>query len=226
MSHSNRHQFQALTKASKPLSGQRLARVIAKAQKDGSYHPNLTESLCISIPMLTQTEAESHITALMPHIVGMLMDAQESIIKELRIDSGCTEIADESISVAACVAYLDESARGNRVTSEYLAEWFKESYSLHAAQFIAAMMKWGDDFDSLSADQVAIIESKTNVLASMFTGFASGKYSPDIPKCKAILKFGEFLAGETDSRMDAILAKTLRIKEERERELSSDALGF
>jgi hypothetical protein len=61
----------------------------------------------------------------------------------------------------------------------------------------------------------------------MFAGFASGKYSPDIPKCKAILKFGEFLGQDNwDARMQVIQAKTEKIKKEKEDALNMDALGF
>jgi hypothetical protein len=237
MSHSNRHQFAKLEKNSKPLTGQRLARVIAKAAKEalgadwvkkenGFYNPNLVESLVVSVPMIDSGEVVANIDALAPHITAMLESAQDSIIGEKRKESGCSEVADEEISVAACIAYLDAVAKGNRVTGEYLVEWFKETYSLQAAQFIALMCKFPENEASWTPDQVQVIEQKSNVLAGMFSGFASGKYSPEIPKCKAIEKFGEWLGDGADSRMLNYVQKAKQVREQKEKELSADALGF
>lgn len=226
MSHSNRHQFAPLTKNSKPLSGQRLARVIAKAAKDGSYSPNLKESQCVSIPVLGQDSLTAHMQALMPHLVALIQDTQDSIISEKRKETGCSEIADEDISVTACIAFLDASEKGNRVTSEYLAAWFSETYSLQAAEYIAIMCKFANDVETWSEEQLALIETKTKVLGSMYAGFASGKYSPDIPKCKAMIKFGEFLAESKDERMVRFVDKAAKILAEKTAELSNDALGF
>ena len=226
MSISNRHQFAALNKNSKPLSGQRLARVIAKAAKDGSYSENLKESLCISIPFITEADVAPKLTALMPHILALVMDTQDSIIAERRKESGCSEIADNEISVDACIAFLDASERGNRVTSEFLAQWFKETYSLQAAEYIALMCKWSSNPEEWTDEQVTIAEQKSKVLGAMYSGFASGKYSPDIPKCKAMIKFGEFLGTSCDERMQRYVDKAAKILAEKTAELSSDALGF
>lgn len=237
MSHSNRHQFAVLDNKSKPLTGQRLTRVIAKAAKEalgadwvkkenGFYNPNLVESMCVSIPMIDKSEVSANIESLLPHIIGMLQDAQDGIIGEMRKESGCTEVASEAISVNACIAYLDSVSKGNRVTSEYLAEWFRESYSLQAAEFIMIMCKFGNDLESLTPEQITVIEQKSNVLGAMFAGFASGKYSPDIPKCKAMIRFGEFLSEGVDSRMAGYVDKAGKILEIKTAELSSDALGF
>lgn len=226
MSISNRHQFAPLTKSSKPLSGQRMARVIAKASKDGTYSEFLKESLMISVPFVSVEDVQANMVALMPHVLAMVMDTQDSIISELRKSNGCTEVGDEEISVNACIAFLDASERGNRVTSEFLAEWFKETYSLQAAEFIALSLKWSEDVTSWNEEQLAIIETKSRVLGSMFSGFASGKYSPDIPKCKAMVKFSEFVGESRDERMVRYADKAAKILAEKLAEVSSDALGF
>jgi hypothetical protein len=218
MSISNRHGFQPLTKTSKPLGGQRLARVIAKAAKDGTYSANLTESLCVSIPFVSSDVVSEQLTALMPHLIGLIQDTQDSIISEIRKEYGRNEIDDSEISVSACIAYLDANERGNRVTSEYLSEWFKETYSLQAAEFIALACKWSETIEQLTEDQLKVIEQKTKVLGAMFAGFASGKYSPDIPKCRAMIKFGEFLGEVIDDRMSGYVVKAAKMLETKEKE--------
>ncbi len=238
MSHSDRHQFAPLTAKSKPFTGQRLSKVIAKAAKEalgegwikkdsGFYSPNLTESLCVSVPMIPASEVVPHIENLIPHIIGMLEDAQNGIIGELRKETGASEIANEAISIARCIEYMDAVSKGNRVTGEYLVQWFKDTYSLQAAEFIALACKFDSDAAAWTPDQVQVIETKSNVLASMFAGFASGKYNPEIPKCKAMVKFGEYLGADgMDSRMEGYVVKAAKCQKVREEELSTDALGF
>lgn len=222
---SNRHNVQKLDKASKALSGQRMARVIAKKNKDGQYESaNLVESKFVSIPIVAGFTQEQ-LTALTPHIVGLIADAQDALIRDEIIANGATSIADELVSVDACIAYLDDAAKGNRVTGEYLAKWFTEAYLEGAMQFVIAMSKF--DAENLTPDQEEAVIKKCNVLRDMFAGFASGKYSPDIPKCKGMIKFGEFVGIENqDARMQNFIAKAVKIKAEKEAELSTDALGF
>lgn len=225
MSIGQNHVFSKLEKNSKALDGQRLSRVIAKKNKEGNYESeHLKESKAISIPVIAAI-AENELKALMPHIVGMVANAQDEIIRELVL-GGATSVNDEQISIGECIKYLDDSAKGNRVTSEFMAKWFGETYADPAMEFICNVVcKFnGDD---LSQEQVNTIEKRTNVLRDMFAGFASGKYSPDIPKCKAILKFGEFIGKDNwDARMQAIQDKTAKIKAEKEEALNMDALGF
>lgn len=226
MSISNRHQFAPLGKNSKPFTGQRLARVIAKPTQ-GIYNDNLRESLCVSIPFIPVDTIRENINSLMPHLVDFVTDVQNSVIKELRIESGCSEISDDDIGMPAILKYLEGNSRGGRITTEFMLEWMRETYSVQAAEFIAIACKFGNDMDSWSEDQLTVIEQKSNVLFSMFAGFASGKYSPPIPLCRAMGRFGEFLEGSNiDGRMTVCLSRARSILETKESELNSDALGF
>lgn len=227
MSIGSTHVISALKKDSKPLPEQRLARVIAKKNKDGDYESaHLQESKCVSIPILSEEFSVEQIKAIAPHIVGMLESAQDAIVRDLIITEGITSVHEDQISFGECVKYLDDSAKGNRVTSEYMQKWFFEVYGEPALEFICVQVcKF--DVEKLSSDQSVVIEKRSNVLASMFAGFASGKYRPDIPKCKAIAKFGEYLQEENwDARMKNIQEKTAKIRKELEDALSMDALGF
>lgn len=225
MSIGSNHVVNKLEKNSKAIDGQRLARVIAKKNKEGNYESeHLQESKCISIPVI-QSISESQLRAAMPHIIGLFANAQDEIIRELIIN-GQSSVNDAQISIEECIKYLDQSASGGRVTSEYMQKWFNEVYIEPAMEFITTeVCKFNPD--NLTSAQVEVIEKRCNVLRDMFAGFASGKYSPDIPKCKAILKFGEFLSQDNwDERMKAIQAKTANIKKEKEDALNMDALGF
>lgn len=218
---SNTHQFAPLEKNSKPLDGQRLIRLIAKKSKDDSYaSPNLAGSLCVSVPRVAQEDIADHIAALIPHIVGLVADTQDKIVREWRIEHGRNEIPGEVFSVSECVKWLDANAAGDRVSSEYLSEWFASEYREIAVKWIRSAIDG-------AADEV--IEKKYNVLRDMFTGFSSGKYSPSIPVCKAIAKFNEFMVAsevDIDSRMTSYCEKAFEVQLRKEKELSSDALGF
>lgn len=219
---SSRHSFAPLTKTSKPLSGQRLVRLIAKKDKDGGYaSQNLTQSLFVSIPPVPVDSISEHISGLLPHIVALIESTQNEIIREKRIEFGQASIDESEFSISKCIEFLDSSATGSRLTTEYLQSWFVEMYSDAAAEFIAHMNKCS--VEELSEEQL----KKTAVLRDMFSGFASARYSPDIPKCKAMIRFGEFLGeGNSDSRMQGMIVRASRIKAEKEAEMTSDALGF
>jgi hypothetical protein len=223
---SNRHQFVKLDAKSKPFAGQRLVRVIAKKSKDGTYGPNLTESLCVSVPHLSVESVQAAIPSLMAHIVGMVENAQDSIVCETRKETGADTIGDDEIGLDKVIAYLDAVAKGNRVTSEYLTKWFEDTYALAAAEFISIACKFPVDMNELTPDQVRVVETKTNVLSGMFTGWSSGKYSPDIPKLRAMVKFVEFVGEGADSRLTIYGDKAGKMLETKLAEVSSDALGF
>lgn len=223
---SNRHSFVKLEKNSKPLSGQRLVRLIAKQSKDGSYaSPNLTQSLCVSVPPVSLDDIQANIDALVPHLVSMVEEAQNELIREYRITNGHESIDESEFGIAKCIEFLDSSAKGSRLTTEYLQAWFVETYNDAAVEYIATALKL--NVDELSEADAKQVGDKANVLRDMFAGFASARYSPDIPRCKAMMKFGEFLGeGNADARMMQYLGKAAKIRAEKEKELSMDALGF
>lgn len=224
MSIGSTHLVSKLEKNSKAMQDQRLARVIAKKNKSGEYEcENLQESKCISIPKIGELSA-AQLQMLQPHIIGLVENAQDALIRECII-AGASSINDAQISIEECIKYLDDSAKGNRITSEYMQQWFIGTYADFAVEFIGALGKF--DIKNLTADQSAVIEAKTNVIRDMFAGFASPKYSPDIPKCKAMIKFGEFITRDNwDERMGNLMEKVQKIKSEKESEMSLDALGF
>lgn len=217
---SNIHTITPLTKDSKALSGQRLVRMIAKKTKSGEYEsPNLIGSHCVSIPQVDENAVMDAIDKLFPHVLSMIRDTQDKMIREYRVSTGRNEIQDSDISVAKCVEWLDNNATSDRFTTEYLQEWFMSDYAEHAHAFIRKAI------DGCSDD---VLNAKTNVLRDMFAGYASGRYSPVIPMCKAMIRFTEYVdsIGVMDSKMAMFRDKTVDTLARKEAELSTDALGF
>lgn len=215
---SNVHDFIKLDKDAAALTGQRLVRLIAKG---ANKHPNLAESLAVSVPRVAQDDVVAVIDRLIPHVVGLVQDAQDKIIREWRIEHGRDEIPQEVFSVDECVAWLDSNAAGDRVSAEYLGEWFAEEYGAVARSYIADAM----GIDVVNGEVPEVVEQKYNVLVSMFTGWASPKYSPNIPKLRAMIRFADAVS-ELDGRMSALVTKCKDMLARKEAELSEDALGF
>ncbi len=218
---SNVHQFVALDTVKSAMAGQRLVRLIAKKDKNDKYqHENLAGSLAVSVPIVSTDAVVDVIDKLIPYVVGMVQDAQDKIIREWRIEHGRNEIPESAFDIGAVIAWLDDNATGDRVTREYLQEWFMEDYASVAREFINSALGGNAGED--------VIKGKTNVLRDMFAGFASNKYSPNIPTCKAIVRFVEFAQGSgvSDARLIGYGAKAAEIQKKKESELSVDALGF
>jgi hypothetical protein len=215
---SNIHTFTPLSKGSKAFAGQRLVKLIAKGENKS---PNLQESLCVSIPLITASEVAEYIDRLLPHVVGMVQDAQDKIIREYRIETGRNELPQNVIDLDKVVVWLDENAAGDRVTSEYLSAWFKEEYAEAATQYIAHIMS----LDVVNGEVPPVVEAKCNVLREMFIGWASPKYSPPIPQLKAMIRFTDSIS-DLDARMSAIATKCASMLAKKEAELQCDALGF
>lgn len=217
---STTHSFVKLERNTAPLHGQRLSRLIAKADRNGKYpSDNLVESLAVSIPIVSDMEVVDAIDTLLPHVKGWIQGVQDALIREFRIEHGRNEVPEDAFSVAACVAWLDDNAKGDRVTKEYLAEWFAENYADKCAAWIHSIAP-GMAEDTVSA--------KVAVMRDMISAWASPKASPAIPALKATLRFTHHLSqsGGMCARLAAIAQKAHTLLEKKQAELHADALGF
>lgn len=219
---SNRHTIVPL-KGAKPMMGQELLRIVAKKDKDGNYNVNLTESMAVSVPKITQEEIASCIPALMPHILSILKDAREEIVREQIIMHGIREISSEAINVTACIEQLESGPV--RMTSELMKEWFTESYGEIAMEWIAVK---GFKFDpnALTTEQATRIEQSFNVLRDMFAGYAGAKYAPKMEILRSMNRFVQYLGDAIDVRMQVIAKKITARIQQLENETSMNALGF
>lgn len=216
------HNFVALDKNTTPLHGQRLVRLIAKSARGTNQpsNPNLTHSLAVSIPPVTMEAVAGVIDKLIPHVIGMVQDTQDKIIREYRLESGSDIINQSLISVDAVIAWLESNATGERVTKEYLQEWFDADYGDITKQWINAIA--GGQLSEI------VIEQKTNLMRDMIAGWASPKYSPNIPSLKAQIRFMTHCESldANDMRMSGFMTRAQTMLEKKEAELSTDALGF
>lgn len=81
MSITNRHSVVPFTAGeSKPMTGQRLAKVGYKSTKK---NPARFKSVCVSVPEIPENNIRSELDRLIPHVRTMLENAQDGIIRSL-----------------------------------------------------------------------------------------------------------------------------------------------
>ena len=210
MSLGTNHMFSQLTKTSKAIDGQRLVRLIAKGKEKS---PNLSESLCVSVPVVTAEQVAESIESLIPAVVGFVMDTQDKIIREYRIESGHSSINDEQFNIAACVKWLAENATGERLTSAMLREWFTEDYH-------DATIQWLQSRAANAGATAEVLERKFNAIKDMMVRFADPRARFEKPQLQAIIAFSDDV--ECDMRLSAIRAKCVKQLEDIER-METDA---
>lgn len=105
---------------SKPLSGQRLARVLYKGK-------SALRSVCVSIPPIpAEVTADSRFV---PYFVEYLESVQDKVIKGLyeARKGNLDRVSDSDISPDAMLAYLTAESAGQRISGESIGAWF-DSY--------------------------------------------------------------------------------------------------
>ena len=165
---------------SKPFDGQRLSKVIYKARNGNeAAKPNV----CASIPLVTNQDVENQIQALMPYIRSMVADTQDKIIRE-RYEAGATSIGHDEISVACCVAYLEEDSKSGRMTGDDIRAWFASELQDGIMVALADKLNVGDN---PTPDETKKIEQALNVYRDKFASLAGGKTSLSEPVCDKLL---------------------------------------
>lgn len=141
MSISNRHSVVLFAPGTKPQAEQRLAKVGYKSSKT---KPAKFPSVCVSVPHIQAENITENISGLLPHIATMLEDAQDGIIRRLYEQAKGKlpmSVADEDISVAACVKFLDAQAEGDRLTKDSLTVWFQDCLAENLTVYICEALK-------------------------------------------------------------------------------------
>jgi hypothetical protein len=132
---SNRHSVVPFVSGeTKALSNQRLAKVGYKATKN---QPNPPKSIAVSVPYIEEIN-ETQMDMLMPHLRGLLENAQDGIIRSLYEgrNFALDTVSDDEISVDSCIQYLTAEAAGARIKMSDVESWF----DIAMAESIAAAL--------------------------------------------------------------------------------------
>lgn len=112
-------------KKSVAFTDQRLVVTIAKKDKSGNYGPHLQQTMCTSIPTLTEEEITDALNTefWQEQFFRLLQQTQNDMIGD-RIKEGQKTITTEELGIATLQAYLESVATGDRWDVERVTEWF------------------------------------------------------------------------------------------------------
>lgn len=150
------------------LSGQRLAKATFKTDKETGKKP---ESKCVSIPAVTDAEIQQHLSKLLPAFGRLLDETQDKIVREA-ISEGKTEVTTESVSIEACISFLNSEATGNRLTKEFLETWFSNEVEEVLTVAVADKMGIGD---GATEQQIQQVEKTVGVYKKLIAGLSGSK---------------------------------------------------
>jgi hypothetical protein len=170
---SNRHSVSLFTAGkSVPLNGQRLAKVGYKSTKN---NPAKFKSICVSVPYTDVQEIRDSIDSLLPHIGTLLENAQDGIIRSLYESSEgqLQSVSDAEISVAACIAFLNAEASGNRLSSESIGIWFDTQVAENLTVVIADKL----GFTELTDAAMETVNKHLKSYRQLFAGLAGKNLS-------------------------------------------------
>lgn len=203
MSISNRHPLNAFVSGkSEPMAGQRLAKIGYKSSKTA---PARFPSVCASVPMIDRAEVDGKLERLLPHVIRMLEDVQDSVIRSLyeSSDGSLSAVSDADISVDACLGFLEAQKNGGRISGELIAAWFNAHLS--DALTIVVAEKLG--FDLSTPEQEDTVSKNVNAYRDLLMSISGSKTrlnTAQISGVRKVLSFGSDL-GEIGEYVEARL---------------------
>lgn len=206
MSITNRHKLNPFVAGkSAALADQRLAKVGYKSTvKTAAKY----QSVCVSVPVIAEF-TEEQIQALGPHIIQMLENAQDGIIRSLyeSRDGTLSEVSDDDISIDSCISFLEAESTGGRLTREYLESWFDQMMRENLTVVIATKL----GFEELNDDQMRTISQHLSGYRGLIASLAGGKTLLQEHQIRGIQKALEVSSvdDETGKRLNTRLALML-----------------
>lgn len=196
-------------KSTKAFTGQRLSKVTYKTvtDKESPLCGIKRESKCVSLPLVEVAEVVANVVALAPVMVEYLQTVQDKIVREL-VDAGNASISMESISIAACVEWLESNNESGRLTKESIGQWFDSEIAESLAMVLAD--KLGVSATPTDAESAQVLK----VLGSFkdkVSGLAGGKTSYEPKLCTSLLKClelapaGDVLAARFSARLNKMI---------------------
>jgi hypothetical protein len=168
----------------KALSGQRLASFSWKTSKENGIK---RESKAVSIPKLDETAIAAHLPLLMPHIVVMLEEVQNKIVREmLEANSGLLHLENSAIDMTAIVDYLEDSNESGRLTKESVGSWFDTTIA--DSLMLALAEKMGIESEQVSDAQAKQIEALVGQFKVKISALAGGQTSYPIKLAQSLQK--------------------------------------
>jgi hypothetical protein len=197
------------------LSGQRLSKVGYKSTKQ---NPAKYPSICVSVPVIPDSEIIEASGKLVPYIREMLQNAQDGIVRSLYESSQgtLTSVSDEDISISAIIGFLSAESSGDRLTKDGLEEWF----TLCMADSLIVVFADKLGFDLSTSEQEVVVMKHVDVYKDMISSLSGGKTSLAADKITNIRKSFALCGLDEDVMVEKLNARLDNIeKKNKESEL-------
>lgn len=181
-------------------STQRVAKVKFRITEAAKLRGELEkEAKAVSIPKILPLQVQEEAAALMPFVIGMLEGVQDSIIRDL-VAAGKTDVRDEQISIAACMAYMqEETSNGGRMSGDDVKAWFTDT--LEDKLSLAFADKLGVTATTATPEQEAKIQQIVNAYRDKLAMLASPKTRYDVVSADKMLGALQLVADEPQAAL-------------------------
>lgn len=199
-------------KASKPFTGQRLAKVTFKTvtDKESPLFNIKRESKCVSLPLVTAKEVQDNAVALSGVIAEYLMDVQNKIVRE-RVEANAAHITSEEVSIAGCIEWLEQNNESGRLTKESVGQWFVDNIETELAVVLADKLGVSNVPTDAENKQIMAV---VNTFKDKVSSLAGGKTSYEPKLCESLIKAiamapaGDALAVRFTARLEKMIAES------------------
>ena len=196
----------------------RVSRLIVKG---AGVSEHLMESMGMVIPKIKEDDVKEIVVALLPEIVGMIEEAQDKMLREIRVKEGVDTVNPSSVSLSAVVEWIHSQRAGAPMSAAYLEGWFADRWGADILGWLTSLGISGD-----------VAEEKKAKLCALWGKLGNKKsaQSLPIPALKGMLRFADVMLEsptiDGDSKSLALVEMCSALLEKKESELSMDALGF
>ena len=205
------------------FTGQRLSKIGYKQTAEMTAKgEKARQSICVSLPPLRAEDIkQDHYILLMPHILNMLEDAQDGVVRKL-YEAGKTDVRDDQLTIQALANYLNEANAGRRMTKESIIAWTESSGLADALRLRFAELLGVSDVPT--PEDEARVEMQVKSYKEKFAGLAGTKTYYDLPVAQNLLKALSVGEITEDDAFGAVF--TARLQEMVQNPKSADMLGL
>lgn len=204
---SNTHNISPyISGTTKPFTGQRLATVTYKVNKETKLKP---DSVCASIPQIQKEEVQDYIHRFMPHIIKLAEKAQDGIIRAIH-ESGASVVQSSAISMESILEYMEQESTGGRLTKVQVSEWFTNAIEEDLGVALAMRLGISDVPSDEEEERITkMVEQFKEGISALTSG--ATKYAPDmcvqLKKALAFAPQDDAIAQKFIARLDTMQNK-------------------
>lgn len=202
--------FAEFNETSRPRDGERLIKVCYRTDSKTKTKPR--ESVCISIPPITETSIKENIDKFLPLFIASIQEQQDKIARKL-YEAGNSSITTNELGLDAIAEFLEESVYESRLTKELIDTWF----DVLVADKLSSVILAKSEGKGITEEKLTAILTEYK---SKFSALAGGRTSYESSIALALLKVFDLLDSAEDTltirlynRLGDMLRKQKKVEE-------------